>query len=790
MYLKMAHFFSHFPPPLHFFVVVLFLSQLSSELPNSSQSESILNIRKLLQYAQTPTSLEDDGGLDLCNTPQGTPQIMTISCYEDDITQLHFNGIEMVPPLPANFSIDALFQALVGLPNLKVLSLASVGIWGSLPPTIGKLYTLEMLNLSSNYLNGSIPLEFLSLRNLQSFVLDHNMLTGHVPAWLSSFSALNVLSLKNNSLGGSIPASLSSLWNLRILDLSMNRLYGDLPDLSNLTNLQVLDFGNNSLGPHFPNLHNKVVALVLRGNRFRFGLMENITSFYQLQKLDVSLNEFVGPFSPSLLSMPLLSYLDIAGNKFTGVLLTNMSCGGELEFVNLSSNYLTGELPTCLSSRSSKGKDVWYGGNCLSVQDQNQRPYPVCQNEALAVKIFPQKEKEKRSVAKAVLAVSIVGGAIGTVSLMGLVLLLARAVLTKKYFKRPRTRLIVEKATPRYSSREFSHAREICQMMKLGPLGLPAYRNFSFEELKEATEGFSKSSLIGQGSHSQIFKGKLAHDIPVAIRSLEMRKRRGVSTYTEHVELLAKLRHAHLVSALGHCFEYHPDDNTVRRILIVFEFLPNGTVRDWIKGQRLTWLQRITAAIGVAKGIQFLHTGILPGLFFNNLRITDVLLDHNLQVKLTRYNLPLLSENSELQVDYVPGCIRSKRNSKRNSKSMEKQDEKSDMFDFGVILLEIVSGRTIASYNEVGVVKDLFQVSIKADKIARRSIVDPAVRKDCSDDSLKKMMELCVACLASESNSRPSIEDILWNLHFVAQLQSSGRGTSPNERGSPIFCST
>ncbi|GAB2218907.1 hypothetical protein Drorol1_Dr00002140 [Drosera rotundifolia] len=742
----MAHFFSHFPPPLHFCVVLLllFVSQLSSQLPDSSQSESILTIQKLLQYPQTPTSLEDDAGIDFCNTPQGTPQIMTISCYEDNITQLHFNGIERVPPLPSNFSIDTLFQALVGLPNLKVLSLASVGMWGSLPPTIGKLYTLEILNLSSNYLNGSIPLEFLSLRNLQSVVLDHNMLTGHVPAWLSSFSALNV----------------------------------------------VLDFGNNSLGPHFPNLHYKVVALVLRGNRFRFGMMENITSFYQLQKLDVSLNEFVGPFSPSLLSMPSLSYLDIAGNKFTGMLLANMSCGGELEFVNLSSNYLTGELPTCLRSRSSKRKDVWYGGNCLSVQDQNQRPYPVCNNEALAVKIFPQKEKEKRSATKAVLAVSIVGGVIGTVSLMGLVLLLARAVLTMKYFKRPRTRLIVEKATPRYSSREFSHAREICQMMKLGPLGLPAYRNFSFEELKEATEGFSKSSLIGQGSHSQIFKGKLAHDIPIAIRSLKMRKRHGVSTYTEHVELLAKLRHAHLASALGHCFEYHPDDTTVSRILVVFEFVPNGTLRDWIKGQRLTWLQRITAATGVAKGIQFLHTGILPGLFSNNLRITDVLLDHNLQVKLTRYNLPLLSENSELQVDYVPGCIRSKRNSKRNSKSMEKQVEKSDMFDFGVILLEIVSGRTIKSYNEVGVVKDLFQVSIKADKIARWSIVDPAVRKDCFDDSLKKMMELCVACLASESNSRPSIEDILWNLHFVAQLQGSGQGTSPNERGSPIFCST
>lgn len=74
-------------------------------------------------------------------------------------------------------------------------------------------------------------------------------------------------------------------------------------------------------------------------------------------------------------------------------------------------------------------------------------------------------------------------------------------------------------------------------------------------------------------------------------------------------------------------------------------------VSSWIcaagktPGQKLTWTQRISAAIGVAKGIQFLHTGIVPGIFSNNLKITDVLMDHNLRVKISRFNLPLLAEN-------------------------------------------------------------------------------------------------------------------------------------------------
>lgn len=67
-------------------------------------------------------------------------------------------------------------------------------------------------------------------------------------------------------------------------------------------------------------------------------------------------------------------------------------------------------------------------------------------------------------------------------------------------------------------------------------------------------------------------------------------------------------------------------------------------------GQKLTWTQRISAAIGVAKGIQFLHGGIMPGLFANNLKITNILLDQNLVAKISSYNLPVISENMKIEV--------------------------------------------------------------------------------------------------------------------------------------------
>lgn len=81
-----------------------------------------------------------------------------------------------------------------------------------------------------------------------------------------------------------------------------------------------------------------------------------------------------------------------------------------------------------------------------------------------------------------------------------------------------------------------------------------------------------------------MYRGKLSDGTLVAIRSLKMRKKRSPHAYTHHLEMISKLRHCHLVSALGHCLECHLDDTSVSRIFLVFEFAPNGTLRDCVSG--------------------------------------------------------------------------------------------------------------------------------------------------------------------------------------------------------------
>lgn len=431
--------------------MILVSVRRSEQIP-SSQAQTLIRIQGILNFPAILSSWNNN--TDFCNTEPSSS--VTVVCYEESITQLHIIGEKGVPPLPRNFSIGSFITTLVKLPSLKVLTLVSLGLWGPMPSKIARFSSLEILNISSNYFYGTLPEEISYLRNLQTLILDDNMFAGELSDWLSMLPVLAVLSLKKNSFNGSLPTSLRDLENLRILTLSHNHFYGEVPDLSSLNNLQVLDLEDNALGPQFPRLGTKLVTLVLKKNRFSSGIPDEVSSLYQLERLDISYNRFVGPFPPSLLALSSITYLNIAGNKFTGMLFGYQSCNDELEFVDLSSNLLTGNLPTCLKSDSKK-RVVLYGRNCLATEEQNQHPLSFCRNEALAVGIIPHRKKQKQA-AKAVLVLGTIGGILGGIILVCLVFLVVRRLKAKKATKPPPTRLIAENASTVYSSKLLSDA--------------------------------------------------------------------------------------------------------------------------------------------------------------------------------------------------------------------------------------------------------------------------------------------------------------------------------------------
>ncbi|KAL1821162.1 hypothetical protein ACET3Z_016031 [Daucus carota] len=748
-------------------LLVLTNSFCHSELQPSSETQTLLTIQSLLGYPDVLSSWKNK--TDFCNIEPTSS--VTVVCYEGSITQLHIIGEKRAPPLPRNFSTPLFVNTLVKLPSLKVLTLVSLGLRGQLPGSISGLTSLEILNISTNFFQGVIPQEISSLTNLQTLILDDNLFHGRIPDELSSLSLLAVLSMKKNLLNGSMPELFGNLENLRVLDLSRNKLTGSVPNIRRLTNLQVLQLGDNFLGPQFPQIGSKkIITLVLRRNKFHSAIPDEVSSFNQLQIIDLSFNKFVGRFPPSLFSLPSVSYLNIGENRFTGILSVDMACNAALKLVDLSGNLLSGSLPNCLLS-DPKNRVVISANNCLANGERSQHAISFCSTEALAVGIIPHHQK-KRQASKMVLALSVSGGIIGVIIIVALVFLALRRVRGTRIVKSPPDRSMKEKASTGNSNLH-PDARYTSRAMKLGALGVPAYRTYSLKELEDATNNFDTSAFINDGPYSQMYKGQLKDGMVIAIRCLKMKKSHSTQRFMHHIELISKLRNQNLVSALGHCFECYLDDSSVSRIFLVFEYVPHGTLRDWLSvrsnRKRLTWSRRISAAIGVAKGIQFLHTGIVPGVFTNNLKITDILLDQNLVAKIGSHNLPIIAQNM--------GKVGSQRRSKEVDATRIQYQEKSDIKDLGVILLEIIVGRNISTQNDVEIVMDQLQASLTADSAARKSMIDPAVRNAYSDESLKTMMEISSRCMLKNPADRPSLEDVLWNLRFAVQVQDSSQSS-------------
>lgn len=445
----MAHVFRN---SVFLVIVILFVRIDLSQQLQSSQIRTLLRIQQLLNF---PAVLSNwNNSTDFCNLEPDSS--VTVVCYEGNMTQLHIIGKKGALLLPRNFSMNSFINALVKLPDLKVLTLSSLGLWGSIPGKIAHLSSLEILNMSSNFLYGAIPQEISLLSGLRTLILDDNMLVGQLPDWFSVLPLLTVLSLKHNILNGSLPNSLSELENIRVLSLSHNHFDGEVPDLSTLTNLQVLELEENAFGPQFPQLGNKLVTLKLSKNKFRSGIPAEVGSFYQLQHLDVSLNSLVGPLPPVLFSMPSLSYLNISENKLTGMLLDNISCNDELKVVDLSSNLLTGNLPKCLLA-DTMNRVVLYPRNCFATGDQQQHPVSFCRNEALAVGLVPEGKEKGRSP-KTILAVSITGGVVAVIVLLGIVYFVVRRKNEENVATKPPTKLMVENPSAGYTSKLLSDA--------------------------------------------------------------------------------------------------------------------------------------------------------------------------------------------------------------------------------------------------------------------------------------------------------------------------------------------
>ncbi|KAK4259400.1 hypothetical protein QN277_005738 [Acacia crassicarpa] len=759
----------------HLFLGLLVLSWILS-IPSThelqvAQTQVLLQMRMYLEY---PASLQSWGNYygDLCNISSSTH--MSIKCQDNSVSELNirgdktsksdeFNGFAIPnQTLSMKFSIDSFITTLTRLTSLRVLSLVSLGIWGPLPDKIHRLSQLEVLDFSSNFLFGSIPQKISTMVKLNTLKLDDNYFNDTMPDWFDSLSNLDVLSLKTNTLRGSFPSSLRKIKTLTDISLSGNELSGKLPDLSVLTSLHVLNLRENRLGSELPLMPSGVVTVLLSNNSFSGVIPKQFGELGRLQHLDLSANHLSGMPPPSLFSLPSISYLNLGSNVLRGSLPDQLSCGSKLGFVDISSNKIIGGLPSCLVNTSDR-RVVKYDGNCLTLDSQDQQPGSNC------------KESNKSMACKKTVAGAIVIGLVLVLGISVSGVFFCRKCQSRKKTKHhllPNT--VQDNSITGFSSQLLANARFISHAVKLGAQTTSICRPISVEELKDATRDFDLSAFIGEGSLGKLYKGKLENGSYVAIRSLALSKKCSIQNLKARLDSLSKLQHPNLVSLLGYCIDSEQDDPTTNKLHLVYEYVPNGSYHAYLSEfsleKPLKWSDRLAILIGVAKAVHFLHTGVIPGCFNNQLKADNILLDEHRFPKLSDYGMSILGEEVER--------FEAKR---QDTKSGQRESFEDDVYNFGFILLESLVGPIASGQRET------FFLNEKASfgsQDGRRKIVDPIVLTSSSQESLSIVIAITTKCISPELSSQPSFEDVLWNLQYAAQVQATADADHKSESSS------
>ncbi|KAG5247758.1 hypothetical protein IMY05_004G0110600 [Salix suchowensis] len=211
--------------------------------------------------------------------------------------------------------------------------------------------------------------------------------------------------------------------------------------------------------------------------------------------------------------------------------------------------------------------------------------------------------------------------------------------------------------------------------------------SFSYGELAAATSGFAQANLLGQGGFGYVHKGVLPNGKEVAVKSLKTGSGQGDREFQAEVEIISRVHHRHLVSLVGYCIEGD-------QRLLVYEFVPNSTLEFHLHGKghpTMDWPTRLKIALGSARGLAYLHEDCHPRIIHRDIKAANILLDYSFEAMVADFGLAKLSSDTYTHVSTrIMGTFGYLAPEYASS---GKLTDKSDVFSFGVMLLELITGR-------------------------------------------------------------------------------------------------
>ncbi|XP_015075667.1 LEAF RUST 10 DISEASE-RESISTANCE LOCUS RECEPTOR-LIKE PROTEIN KINASE-like 1.1 isoform X1 [Solanum pennellii] len=320
----------------------------------------------------------------------------------------------------------------------------------------------------------------------------------------------------------------------------------------------------------------------------------------------------------------------------------------------------------------------------------------------------------------------------------------------------------------RFSSSRFFSTRKLSDIFNHDVEGGSIYFGipvFSYSELEEATDDFSSSRVLGDGGYGTVYYGKLKDEREIAVKRLYEHNCKRMEQFVNEVDILTRLRHNNLVTLYG-C-----TSRRSRELLLVYEYIPNGTLADHLHGNRakdgsLTWPIRMNIAIETAGALAYLHAS---DVIHCDVKTNNILLDHNFSVKVADFGISRLFPNDVSHISTTPrgtpGYIDPKYH------ECYQLTSKSDVYSFGVVLVELVSSMPAVDMNRHSQEINLANYAInKIVKSSVNKLIDPSLGFD-SDTKTREMTtsvaELAFLCLQTDRNVRPTMVEVLDTLKEI-----------------------
>lgn len=728
-------------------------------------------------------------------------------------------------------SIDLSFNNLAGtipeelyqLPKLVDLVMWANNFSGEIPDILctNSGAPLETLVLCYNSISGTIPKSLAKCTNLIWLSLAGNRLTGGLPAGFNNLHKLAILQLHKNELAGNIPAELGSCENLIWLDLSGNKLTGPIPLLlaaqAGLINPGIVSgkqfaFLRNEAGNICPGAGVLFEFFGIRPERLANSPIINacpLTRIYtgmtvytfksngSMIFLDLSYNGITGTIPATLGYMTYLQVLNLGHNGLTGTIPESFSYLKSIGALDLSNNHLTGPIPGVLGtlnfladfdvSNNNLSGPIPTSGQLMTFPASRYAnnsglcgvPLQPCgTNSTGANESHPNSTVRRRFIGTSVL----IGIAFSILIMFSLIMALYKVKRNQKKAERDggsTGTYINSLTTSGTSSWKLSGIREPLSI-NVATFEKPL-RRLTFAHLVEATNGFGPESLIGSGGFGEVYKAQLKDGSSVAVKKLIHFAGQGDREFTAEMETIGKIKHRNLVPLLGYC-------KIGEERLLVYEYMKYGSLdmglhdKSKSNGVILDWSARKKVAIGSARGLAFLHHSCIPHIIHRDMKSSNVLLDENLEARVSDFGMARLVNafDTHLSVSTLagtPGYV------PPEYYQSFRCTTKGDVYSYGVVLLELLSGKKpidpleFGDNNLVGWVKQLVKEN-RCDEIFDPVLFGVGLNSKSGEGELYRFLKIACECLDDRASRRPTMIQVM---AMFKEMQSGSEGGSSSD---------